>query len=69
MTNIPWDGELIRAARKKHGLNQEELAALLGCRQQTVSEWEIGVYAPGNAYQRIITQVFQELDSRWVQSE
>ena len=36
------------------GLSQDEFAELLGCRQQTVSEWETGIYLPGNAYGRLL---------------
>jgi DNA-binding transcriptional regulator YiaG len=59
-----WTGESIRAERKKYGLNQEQLSRLLGCRQQTVSEWEVGRYAPKNAYQRLIAQVFENLQRK-----
>ncbi len=43
---IRWDAESIRALREHMELNQEELAQVLGVRQQTVSEWENGVYEP-----------------------
>jgi hypothetical protein len=41
-----WDGEAVRALREHLELNQEQLADLLGVRQQTISEWETGIYAP-----------------------
>jgi hypothetical protein len=41
-----WDGEAVRALRDHLELNQEQLADLLGVRQQTISEWETGTYAP-----------------------
>jgi len=41
-----WDGATVRALREHLDLNQEELAGVLGVRQQTISEWETGVYAP-----------------------
>lgn len=41
-----WDGERIRALRQHLGLTQEKLAGELGTRQQTVSEWETGMYQP-----------------------
>lgn len=56
-----WPAERVRAERKKYKLNQKQLSRLLGCRQQTVSEWEVGNYAPKNAYQRLLDQVFAEL--------
>jgi hypothetical protein len=41
-----WDGAAVRALREHLDLNQEGLAELLGVRQQTISEWETGLYAP-----------------------
>ena len=41
-----WDGEAVRALREHLELNQDQLAELLGVRQQTISEWETGIYAP-----------------------
>jgi transcriptional regulator with XRE-family HTH domain len=54
----PWDAETIRRARKARNLTQAELAEGLGCRQQTISEWELGMYAPKNAYQKLLTMFF-----------
>ncbi len=54
----PWDAETIRRARKTRNLTQAELADGLGCRQQTISEWELGMYAPKNAYQKLLTMFF-----------
>lgn len=53
-----WCAETIRIARKARSLTQEELASALGCRQQTISEWELGMYAPKNAYQKLLNQYF-----------
>ena len=44
-----WDGASVRALREHLDLNQEGLAEVLGVRQQTISEWETGVYAPSRA--------------------
>jgi len=41
-----WDRERVRALRQHLGLTQEKLAGELGIRQQTVSEWETGIYQP-----------------------
>jgi len=41
-----WDGKHIRALRRHLGLTQRELANQLGTRQQTISEWEKGMYQP-----------------------
>jgi DNA-binding transcriptional regulator YiaG len=44
-----WDGKRILALRHHLGLTQRELANKLGTRQQTISEWEIGMYNPRGA--------------------
>ena len=41
-----WDGERIQALRRHLALTQRELADRLGTRQQTISEWETGMYKP-----------------------
>ena len=41
-----WDATKIKALREHLGLTQQQLAEELGVRQQTISEWEVGVYAP-----------------------
>ncbi len=53
-----WNAEQVREARKKAGLTQGEMAEKLGCRLQTVSEWELGCYEPGNAYKRLLSFYF-----------
>jgi len=44
-----WDNGSIRALRRHLGLTQIEMAAELGTRQQTISEWEVGMYQPRGA--------------------
>jgi len=44
-----WDSERIHALRRHLGLTQRELADTLGTRQQTISEWETGMYNPRGA--------------------
>lgn len=44
-----WDGESIHALRTHLGLTQREMADELGTRQQTISEWEKGMYRPRGA--------------------
>jgi DNA-binding transcriptional regulator YiaG len=41
-----WNYQSIRALRKHLGLTQSALASELGTRQQTISDWEIGMYEP-----------------------
>lgn len=54
----PWNAETIRQSRKARSLTQAELAEALGCRQQTISEWELGMYEPKNAYQKLLSLFF-----------
>ena len=58
-----WNGTTIRDLRKKHNLNQRDFAEKLGCRQQTISEWELGLYLPKNAYQKLLSMLERELDA------
>ena len=46
---VHWDSEGIRALRVHLGMTQQELADELGTRQQTISEWETGMYRPRGA--------------------
>lgn len=54
-----WDAASIKKARNTMNLTQVELAERLGCRQQTVSEWELGKYLPKNAYRKLLTMFFE----------
>jgi len=42
----PWDAPQVRGLRRHLGFTQQRLARELGMRQQTVSEWEQGLYRP-----------------------
>ena len=44
----------MRALRKHLRLSQQELADELGTRQQTISEWETGVYQPRGMSERLL---------------
>ena len=50
-----WDSEYIRALRRHLGLTQRELADRLGTRQQTISEWELGMYKPRGASSTLLS--------------
>jgi DNA-binding transcriptional regulator YiaG len=52
-----WDRERVRALREHLGLSQGGLAAELGMRQQTVSEWETGQHAPRGGSARLLTLI------------
>jgi len=44
-----WGREQVQALRHHLSLTQRELAQRLGIRQQTISEWETGIYKPRGA--------------------
>jgi DNA-binding transcriptional regulator YiaG len=50
-----WGAESVRALRRHLNLTQTEMAAELGTRQQTVSEWETGLYRPRGASARLLS--------------
>lgn len=54
-----WNSELIKALRLHMGLTQAEFAKHLGVRQQTVSEWENGVYEPTRSKSKHLELVAQ----------
>ncbi len=52
-------GAWIRELRERSGLSQAAFARRLGVRQQTVSEWETGRYAPRGASLTVL-RMFEE---------
>jgi len=49
-----WDATRVRRLRQGLKLTQQQLAQQLGVRQQTISEWETGAYAPRGASARLL---------------
>lgn len=62
---VLWNAELIRALRGHMNMSQAEFARQLGVRQQTVSEWETGVYAPTRATSKHLTLVAERAKFRY----
>jgi DNA-binding transcriptional regulator YiaG len=52
-----WEATSVRALRRHLGLTQGRMAEELGTRQQTVSEWETGLYRPRGTSARLLTIV------------
>lgn len=50
-----WNAGSVRALRRFLGNSQSTFAAELGVRQQTVSEWETGMYRPRGASATLLT--------------
>jgi len=57
MNKQQWDSQRIQALRRHLGLTQRELADKLGTRQQTISEWETGMYRPRGASATLLSIV------------
>ena len=56
-----WQAATIRRLRRHAGLSQRELAEELNTRQQTISEWERGEYAPRGVAARLLSRVAEDL--------
>jgi putative transcriptional regulator len=52
-----WDAESIRLLRRHMDMTQQQMAEELGTRQQTISEWETGMYRPRGGMNRLLTLV------------
>ena len=55
-----WNADTVRGLRSRMGLTQQQLARRLGVRQQTVSEWETGLYTPRGASVTLLHMVSEE---------
>ena len=55
-----WDGASIQALRRHLGLTQSEFSARLGTRQQTISEWETGMYRPRGASATLLSIIAEQ---------
>ena len=51
---IEWNADSIKALRRHMGLTQQEMSEELGTRQQTISEWETGMYKPRGATRTLL---------------
>jgi len=54
---VRWDRESIKELRRHLGVTQGKMAEQLGTRQQTISEWETGVYQPRGASATLLSIV------------
>ena len=60
-----WDSEHIQTLRRHLGLTQRELAERLGTRQQTISEWETGVYKPRGASATLLSIIAERAEFKY----
>lgn len=54
---VQWDSERVKELRTYLGKTQQELAEELGTRQQTISEWETGLYRPRGTSKTLLNVV------------
>jgi transcriptional regulator with XRE-family HTH domain len=66
---ILWTGDLVKAFREQMGWTQTELADKLGMRQQTISEWETGMYEPKRSTSKFLTMFAEQTDFKYGESE
>ena len=57
-----WGPDAVRALRQHLGITQREMADELGTRQQTVSEWETGLYQPRGISARALLRMAESAD-------
>ncbi len=52
-----WSKDEIRSLRQHLNLTQVKMAEELGTRQQTISEWETGMYQPRGASATLLSMI------------
>ena len=57
-----WDAPKVRALREHLRLTQGEMAQEMGARQQTISEWETGMYAPRGISEAMLNMIAERAD-------
>ena len=60
-----WDKKSIQALRRHLGITQKEMAEQMGTRQQTISEWEIGMYLPRGASVTLLSIIAEKADFKY----
>ncbi len=55
-----WHTESVRALRMHLSLTQNQMARELGTRQQTISEWERGMYEPRGGVSTTVLNIVAE---------
>ncbi len=54
---VEWNPDTIKSLREHLGMTQKQMAEELGVRQQTISEWEVGVYEPRRATRKYLSLI------------
>jgi len=66
---VMWDGKLIWTLRHHMGMSQADMAEELGVRQQTISEWETGMYRPKRAMSKYLMMVAETVSFTYGEEE
>jgi len=64
-----WESAKIHALRAHLKLTQNEMAEQLGTRQQTISEWEKGMYSPRGASATLLSIVAERAKFKYQAGE
>ena len=56
---------MLRALRVYLGFSQVELSEMLGVRQQTISEWETGMYQPRGASAKLLSIIAEQVKFKY----
>ena len=57
---VLWNADLIKSLRHHMHWTQHDLADKLGMRQQTISEWETGLYEPKRSSSKLLTLIAEQ---------
>lgn len=64
-----WNKRKIRALRQHLRMTQAEMAEELGTRQQTISEWERGLYEPRGASATVLGMVAERAGFEYLEKK
>lgn len=56
-----WTGEQVKALREFAGWTQQELANRLSVRQQTVSDWELGIHTSHRSMGKLLQMIAEDI--------
>ena len=60
-----WDSGGVRSLRRRLGLTQAEMARMMGARQQTISEWETGMYRPRGLSATLLSMIAEKAEVQY----
>jgi DNA-binding transcriptional regulator YiaG len=64
-----WDKMNIYRLRKHMDMTQSKMAETLGTRQQTISEWELGIYKPRGMSVTLLNMVAERSNFKYKTTE